>query len=627
MQVVIYRLLCANTIEEKVFNRQLVKQGLAARVVDERTPHRLFTRGELKAMMQPPPPDTPWRGDEALVASDPFLASLRARFPELLVGVADIDTLLADEIDLGSTLAVPPGGPDLRRPKRSRVIEDDDDDDDEEEEELARGPSDDDVKTHEGAWAPPLGRREFAVLSHDAYAHASLGPVLESALTHALRFLPAHAREPPRSGRRTPDDLYEALLSAAAKLHAAQAVPPDACIPTTPPRPAPHRPPSAVSPVLPPSPSPPPSPPSPPPPSLSPPLPLRRSGRRRVQRVAPPTAPKSKRRAAPLPPGPPEDEGAEGRSEGPRTRGTSKGRGAKVKVKAKVKAKAPPKRARQRRENGEGEREEEDGGTSTAPSASAPEAPPPSHSQHLAPLPASLAPCVHRLCTLAHHAIDGSVVGSSLPRLGAPRVQRLIIALHGLDAPALRTAKAAQYLGSLASLPWVSLVATADHHNAPLLWGATPCTRWFYAAVPSTARHGALEAKHILPFLPRVSGPAAQHGILSVRHVLSDATRWQSDVLRELVRWAVGRARASDSWLPEAELHRACAALPQHVGTSVTKIRTAMQPFIDRGIVALQRQGAELLYSVAPERLDELGRAFFPKDDTEDDTEDAGGPT
>jgi origin recognition complex subunit 2 len=50
---------------------------------------------------------------------------------------------------------------------------------------------------------------------------------------------------------------------------------------------------------------------------------------------------------------------------------------------------------------------------------------------------------------------------------------RVFLVIHNIDAPALRTAKAAACLSTLALAPYVHIAASVDHINAPLLFSAS----------------------------------------------------------------------------------------------------------------------------------------------------------
>lgn len=54
------------------------------------------------------------------------------------------------------------------------------------------------------------------------------------------------------------------------------------------------------------------------------------------------------------------------------------------------------------------------------------------------------------------------------PHLHIPA--RAFLLIHNIDGPALRTPQAQSVLSLLASIPQLSIVASIDHINAPMLW-------------------------------------------------------------------------------------------------------------------------------------------------------------
>jgi len=60
--------------------------------------------------------------------------------------------------------------------------------------------------------------------------------------------------------------------------------------------------------------------------------------------------------------------------------------------------------------------------------------------------------------------------------------RRLVLVVHNIDAPALRTPKARSLLRALAALSGVQLAASVDHINAPLQWTSTELLagRWLW---------------------------------------------------------------------------------------------------------------------------------------------------
>jgi len=96
--VYIYRFLAKGTMEEKIYDRQVTKQSLAARVVDEQQIERHFTMNELSELYE--------FNDEPLsarpipaVPEDRLLAELVDKHKELVWSINNHDSLLENQVD------------------------------------------------------------------------------------------------------------------------------------------------------------------------------------------------------------------------------------------------------------------------------------------------------------------------------------------------------------------------------------------------------------------------------------------------------------------------------------------------------------------------------------------------
>jgi len=96
--VYIYRFLAKGTMEEKIYDRQVTKQSLSARVVDEQQIERHFTMNELAELYE--------FNDEPLsarpipaVPEDRLLAELVDKHKELVWSINNHDSLLENQID------------------------------------------------------------------------------------------------------------------------------------------------------------------------------------------------------------------------------------------------------------------------------------------------------------------------------------------------------------------------------------------------------------------------------------------------------------------------------------------------------------------------------------------------
>ncbi|GAA57019.1 transcriptional regulator ATRX [Clonorchis sinensis] len=105
--VYIYRLIAQGTMEEKIYDRQVTKQSLSLRVIDEQQIDRHFTMADLLALYSFDPDI--WVASEAdkrptpKLPKDRLLADMLSEFPHLIVNYHEHDSLLAHREDEGLT--------------------------------------------------------------------------------------------------------------------------------------------------------------------------------------------------------------------------------------------------------------------------------------------------------------------------------------------------------------------------------------------------------------------------------------------------------------------------------------------------------------------------------------------
>uniref|UniRef100_W5N8A9 DNA helicase n=1 Tax=Lepisosteus oculatus TaxID=7918 RepID=W5N8A9_LEPOC len=99
--VFVYRFLAQGTMEEKIYDRQVAKQSLSFRVVDQQQIERHFTMNELTELYTFEPdqlddPNSEKKSKRAtpMLPKDPFLAELLHSFKEQIVGYHEHDSLL-----------------------------------------------------------------------------------------------------------------------------------------------------------------------------------------------------------------------------------------------------------------------------------------------------------------------------------------------------------------------------------------------------------------------------------------------------------------------------------------------------------------------------------------------------
>merc|ERR1712088_484071 len=96
--VYIYRFLAKGTMEEKIYDRQVTKQSLSARVVDEQQIERHFTMNELVELYTYQDEAQETR-PEPLVPKDKLLAEIILKHKNLIWKIHDHDSLLENQVD------------------------------------------------------------------------------------------------------------------------------------------------------------------------------------------------------------------------------------------------------------------------------------------------------------------------------------------------------------------------------------------------------------------------------------------------------------------------------------------------------------------------------------------------
>jgi transcriptional regulator ATRX len=95
--VFVYRLLAQGTMEEKIYQRQVTKQGLAQRVIDEHQLDRHFTSAELRELYSFEPQTS---SDEVFnIPKDDLLKSLLRDYRDRILKYHEHDLLLENKTD------------------------------------------------------------------------------------------------------------------------------------------------------------------------------------------------------------------------------------------------------------------------------------------------------------------------------------------------------------------------------------------------------------------------------------------------------------------------------------------------------------------------------------------------
>ncbi|CAH8578796.1 unnamed protein product [Heterobilharzia americana] len=105
--VYIYRLIAKGTIEEKIYDRQVTKQSLSLRVIDELQIGRHFSDADLQELFTFEPdvwsPDGQDKRPTPLLPKDRLLADMLTEYPHLIVTYHNHDSLLEHREDEGLT--------------------------------------------------------------------------------------------------------------------------------------------------------------------------------------------------------------------------------------------------------------------------------------------------------------------------------------------------------------------------------------------------------------------------------------------------------------------------------------------------------------------------------------------
>ncbi|CAH8540622.1 unnamed protein product [Dicrocoelium dendriticum] len=101
----IYRLIAQGTMEEKIYDRQVTKQSLSLRVIDEQQVGRHFSDADLQALYVFDPdiwiPGDNEKRPTPKLPKDRLLADMLSEFPHLIVSYHEHDSLLAPREDEG----------------------------------------------------------------------------------------------------------------------------------------------------------------------------------------------------------------------------------------------------------------------------------------------------------------------------------------------------------------------------------------------------------------------------------------------------------------------------------------------------------------------------------------------
>jgi origin recognition complex subunit 2 len=230
------------------------------------------------------------------------------------------------------------------------------------------------------------------------------------------------------------------------------------------------------------------------------------------------------------------------------------------------------------------------------------------------------------------------------------RRRRLVLVVHNIDAPALRTPRARALLGALAALDGVQLAASVDHVGAPLLWTSSELLagRWLWhdlttlaaydaelaGADPASLRGagragagaegGGTQGQMMMPAMTMMTESAARHVLAAVtqraRKLFVLMGQRQLDALADAGGNSAG-GRGGGVVEPTTPAEAGEVAIPydmlfnlardQFVATNDTALRALLGEFRDHGLVVTVGTGAmgsgEMLWiPLRKERLTKL---------------------
>ena len=143
---------------------------------------------------------------------------------------------------------------------------------------------------------------------------------------------------------------------------------------------------------------------------------------------------------------------------------------------------------------------------------------------------------------------------------------RLFIILHDIGADSVASPLSQESLSLLAACPSVSIIATADHLNAPLLWTATQLARfrWTYAHCPSYQICDITSKKCV--FMAEKSILADDSESSAVDHVLASVTARHKEIFAMLCGMIVG----SEVLQPSKSVSKAMTSVAKGKSNSVS---------------------------------------------------------
>jgi origin recognition complex subunit 2 len=195
---------------------------------------------------------------------------------------------------------------------------------------------------------------------------------------------------------------------------------------------------------------------------------------------------------------------------------------------------------------------------------------------------------------LSHFAPNIAVTGDKLNLLHQHLSDRLALLVHSLDSPILRLAKNQQILSSLASNKHITLVASVDHVNAPLLFDSLKASRYnflWHDATTFVPLRTELSFDISTYLSGATSATASVGGLSGIKNVLNNLTSNSRTLYLLLLQHQLPLHSDSndpgghDQGITFPQLRSLCAKKILPLANPIT-LRGVLGEFFDHGLIA-----------------------------------------
>ena len=190
--------------------------------------------------------------------------------------------------------------------------------------------------------------------------------------------------------------------------------------------------------------------------------------------------------------------------------------------------------------------------------------------------------------------VGAPVTGDKLQQIATHLREPLAVVVHSLDSPVLRTPKNQQILSNLAANKYITMIASVDHVNAPLLFDSLKSSRYNFLWHDATTF---IPYKHELSFETTTflsgsaSATAAVGGLAGIKAVLNNLTSNARALYLIFLQHQYplhasegNEAANQDQGITFPRLRELCARkiLPL---ANPTTLRNVLQEFFDHGLI------------------------------------------